>query len=285
MKPEILEKLPRFLSILGLDEEPLGIHFTDALPERALTPKPLPLPTLEKEKANAIDWEAVFGAFSCSIGHVRRARIKKRPAVFDAEHFGCPGCAFWMGFLKPQTETIVHYVSSGVPGYMEGEYYQPDPVVMRRIFDEMDPVPAPARHCVFKPLSLFGPGEEPLFIVFFARPEVLSGLHQLAGFVTNDPLCVASPWSAACGGLVAWPMKFLALGTPKAVLGGWDPSARRFFATDELSFTVPLAMFEGMLSSWEGSFLTRPSWGLVRKKIEKSRRAWAKTGKTEETET
>lgn len=284
MKPEILEKLPEFLETLGLSDEPVGIFFTETMPGNALTPAPLPLPTARSEREQAIDWREIFGNFSCSMGHIRRARIKKRPAVFDAEHFGCPGCAFWMGFLKPQTETIIHYVSSGIPGAMEGEFYQKSPDVLRKIFSDIDPPPAPARHCVVKPLSLFEPGEEPLLVAFFTRPEVLSGLHQLAGFATGDPLCVASPWSAACGSLVAWPMKFLAHRTPKAVLGGWDPSARKFFETDELSFTVPFDMFRKMLNSYQGSFLGRPTWGLVKKKIEKSRRAWSKNEDSEPAE-
>jgi hypothetical protein len=76
-------------------------------------------------------------------------------------------------------------------------------------------------------------------------------------------------------------MKFLAQRTPKAVLGGWDPSARKFFGTDELSFTVPFDMFRRMLDSYEGSFLGRHTWGLVRKKIDKSRWAWSKNDKDE----
>mgnify|MGYP000620966560 CR=1 FL=1 len=90
-----------------------------------------------------------------------------------------------------------------------------------------------------KPLDLFTDEEVPEVVAFFARPESLAGLHQLAAFVTNDPEVVASPWSAACGGLGAWPLKFLSEGKTRAVIGGWDPSARKFFKTDELSFTVP----------------------------------------------
>lgn len=278
MDQALLEQLPKFLETLGLDDEPVGIHFTDILPEKALLPKLLPLPTADREMAKAINWPEIFGNFSCALGRIRLARVKKRPAVFDADHFGCPGCAFWMGFLKPQTETIIHYVSSGVPGVMEGEFYQKSPDVLRKIFNDIDPVPAPARHCVIKPLSLFGPEDEPLLVAFFTRPEALCGLHQLAGYVTGDPLSVASPWSAACGSLVAWPMKFMAQRTPKAVIGGWDPSARKFFGTDELSFTVPFGMFRKMTESYGGSFLSGHTWALVKKKIGKSRRAWSKTG-------
>lgn len=86
-----------------------------------------------------------------------------------------------------------------------------------------------------------------------------------------------SPWSAACGSLVVWPRRYLAGGHPKAVLGGWDPSARKFFKTDELSFTIPFDMFTNMLTRFEGSFLTSNTWSLVRKKIDRSKKKWGET--------
>ena len=271
-----LHALPRLLDRLGLDEPPLGIHYSDVKPEDSLSPQPGDLPTREKELENRIDWQATFANFSCIIGHVWRARNKRQPAVFDAEHFGCPGAAFWLGFMKPQTEAIIHYVSSGIEGQMEGEFYCESPDTMRDIFKEIDPPQASRRYCVVQPLDRYKDEEHPEVVAFFARPEALTGLHQLAAFVTNDPLAVVSPWGAACTGLVTWPFKLLAQGEHKAVLGGWDPSARKFFKTDELSFSVPLRMFLDMLERFEDSFLMTKTWDTVRKKIERSRRTWEK---------
>jgi uncharacterized protein (DUF169 family) len=271
-----LSSLPRLLERLGLEEAPLGIQYTDEPPAQSLSPKPGDLPTREKEAQNRIDWQATFQNFSCIMGHVWRARNKQQPAVFDAERFGCPGAAFWLGFMKPQTEAIIHYVSSGIEGQMEGEFYCESPDEMRRIFQEIDPPPAPRQYCVVQPLDQFKATEPPEVVTFFARPETLTGLHQLAAFVTNDPLVVASPWGAACTGLVTWPFKFLARGETRAVLGGWDPSARKFFKTDELTFTVPLNLFTAMLERFEDSFLMTKTWDNVLKKVERSRRAWEK---------
>ena len=58
------------------------------------------------------------------------------------------------------------------------------------------------------------------------------------------------------------------------MLGGWDCSARKFFKTDELSFTVPFGMFEKMLQRHEASFLSTETWKTVQKKIDRSKRAW-----------
>jgi uncharacterized protein (DUF169 family) len=272
------ETLPKFLEVLGYGEEPMGIFYTDQKPADGLTPAPLDLPTRDKEQSGQINWQAVFGDFSCVIGHIWRARKKKKAAYFDSGHFGCPGGAFFLGFMKPQTETIIHYVSTGVPGRMEGERYCDSPDVLRGIFDYIDPRGCTGEFCVVKPLSLFGAGEVPELVAFFARPETLCGLHQLAAFVTHDPEVVASPWGAACTNLITWPRKYLSEGKPRAVLGGWDPSARKFFKNDELSLTVPYEMFETMLERFEESFLMTKTWSTVRKKIGRSRKTWGEEG-------
>jgi uncharacterized protein (DUF169 family) len=274
MKKEAMQALPGFLDILGLDEPPMGIYFTDERPEVGLSPKQGNLPTRAKEMENQIDWQTVFADFSCVIGHIWRARKKQIPVIFDAAHFGCPGGAFWLGFMKPQTETIIHYVSSGIPDYMEGEHYCESPDELRRIFNEIDPPQAHGKYCVVKPLPLFVGEEKPEVVAFFARPESMSGLHQLATFVTNDTEIVASPWGAACAEIITWPYKFLKEGRNKAVIGGWDATARKFFKNDELSFTVPWSMFQDMLARYESSFLTTKTWDVVRRKIERSSRVW-----------
>jgi len=250
-----LDLLPGFMDCLGLNEEPMGIFYTDEKPQEGFSPDPSEMPTREREIKNEIEWQKVFGRFSCVLGNIWRARKKKTAAFFSAEQFGCPGGAFWLGFLKPQTETIIHYVSSGIPDRMQGEFYCESPDALRKIFDYVDPRPAPKKFCVVKPLSQFSDGEQPELVAFFVRPEPLCGLHQLASFVTNDPEVIASPWGAACGNLVVWPLKYKIQGKTRCVLGGWDPSARKFFKTDELSLSMPLEIFSAMLERYEESFL------------------------------
>jgi len=277
MDTQIREALPQFLEILGLDEEPMGIFYTDEKPAEGFSPKPNDLPTREKEMKNEIDWQKVFGQFSCVLGHIWRARKKKTVAYFSAEQFGCPGGAFWLGFNKPQTETIIKYVSTGIPNWTEGELYCSSPEELRRIFEYVDPRPAPRKYCVVKAVSKFLQDEVPELIAFFTRPESLSGLHQLAAFVTDDPDVVVSPWGSGCGNVVVWPLHYLSKGQNKAVIGGWDPSARMFFKTDELSFTVPYKMFVDMVNRFNSSFLTTKSWAAVQKKIERSKKMWGES--------
>ena len=64
MNPQIIKDLPKFLEKLGLDEEPMGIFYTDDQPSEGFSPKPMDMPTREKEEKNEIDWQQVFGSFS-----------------------------------------------------------------------------------------------------------------------------------------------------------------------------------------------------------------------------
>ncbi|MDO9069652.1 MAG: DUF169 domain-containing protein, partial [Deltaproteobacteria bacterium] len=64
----------------------------------------------------------------------------------------------------------------------------------RRFFTDIRPRPAPARFCVFKPISHFSTSERPELVTFFARGEVMTGLCNLAAFVTDDFEIVATPF-------------------------------------------------------------------------------------------
>jgi uncharacterized protein (DUF169 family) len=266
-----------FLAALGHDEEPMGMYYTDRSPEQGVSPDKKILPTAEQEAKGEVNFGAVFANFSCVIGKIWLARKKMTTAYFDKDHYGCLGGAFYLGFVKPQLDIVAHFISSGIPGRMEGEHYFESPEVSRNFFATIDPRPAPARFCVFKPLSQFSYSEVPEVVTFFARAEIISGLNQLAVFVTNDFEAVASPFGAGCTNLVSWPLRYLSQGKLKAVMGGWDPSERKFLKPDEITFSVPYEMFERMVARWRETFLTTDTWAMIKKRIALSKGKWGET--------
>lgn len=277
MKANDMNKVREFVDVLGLTEEPVGMLYTNEQPTEGVSPKHGTLPTVEDEATQQVDWASLNANWTCVIGAIWRARKKGAVAYFDREHFGCLGGAFYLGFLKPQLDTIAYYVSTGIPGRLEGEHYFESPEVSRNFFHTIDPRPAPARFCLFKPISLFGEDESPELVIFFSRPESIAGLNQLATFVTNDFEAVSSPFGAGCSNIVTWPLKYLAQGKLKAVLGGWDPSDRKFLKPDEITFTVPFEMFTRMVNRWPESFLKTATWEVVRKKAARSRKVWGES--------
>ncbi len=265
--------LPAFLDALGLTEGPMGMHYTDREPAGGLSPRPQAPLSREAEASGAVDWQSVQDNFSCVLGVVWRARKKQAAAYFSRERFGCPGAAFYLGFMRPYLAMHPPFISTGIPGLLEGERYAASHEAAVRFFDAIDPRPAPAAYCVIKPLSHFV-DEEPEVVIFFCRPESLSGLYALAAFLTGDIDAVRAPFGPGCSGLVTWPVRYAAEGRPAAVLGGFDPSCRLYLKTDELTFAVSTAFFLDMLDRWDSSFLSRPTWAKVKKRVARSARTW-----------
>jgi hypothetical protein len=63
MNDNIMKILPNFLSALGLDEEPMGIFYTDEKPIEGFSPKPNELPTREKEIKMKLTGKRCLGNF------------------------------------------------------------------------------------------------------------------------------------------------------------------------------------------------------------------------------
>jgi hypothetical protein len=264
-----------FFETLGLYEEPYGIFYTDAEPEGGFAPEVCPPLSWELEQQGKVDYGEVFKHFSCVVGKLWLARKKRKAAWFEAARYGCVGGGFYLGFYSPVVEFVPCYVSTGIPGTpIHGERYLDSPQAVKNWIARLDPRPAPARYCVFKPLESFAQGERPELVTFFARGEVISGLCNLAAFVTNDYEVVSAPFGSVCSTLVSWPLRYLAEGRPRAVLGCVDPSGRKFMKPDEMFFTVPMAMYEQFLARWEDSFLRTDEWAKIQGKIRKSAAAW-----------
>lgn len=272
----VLEDTRKFLDHLGLSEEPLGAYYSDTKPEKAFGPKPGPPISRELEDQGKLDMQEVFKHFSCVMGNIWLARKKHCASYISSEEYGCVGGVFYCAMMKPNLRFIEHYVTTGFSGTpIHGERYLPSPEAMRKFLAQVDPRPAPAKYCIFKPLSLFEAGEEPEFVIFFARPEVLTGLVTHTTFTTGEVDCVATPFGAGCTNIIAWPLYYQAQGLDKAVLGGFDPSARKFMKTDELSFTVSWSLYQKMLAALPESMFSVPgSWAEVRKKVTRSAKAW-----------
>lgn len=272
----LLDDTSKFLGYLGATEGPFGVYYSDTLPEKAFGPKEGVPISRELEEQGKLNMQEVMKTFSCVMGNIWLARKKNGAAFISAEEYGCPGGVYYCSMMKPHLRFIEHYVSTGFEGTpVQGERFMPTPDAMRKFMLEVNPRPATGKYCIFKPLAQFSDERKPEFIIFFARPEVMSGLFTQAIFTTGDMACVVSPFGAGCTNMIGWPLYYRQKGLEKAVLGGFDPSARKFMKTDELTFTVPLDLYEKMLAALPESMFTHETdWSNVRKKVDRSAKAW-----------
>jgi hypothetical protein len=83
MDTKIQKSVSEFITALGLDEEPMGLFYTDQKPADGFSPKPVDLPTREKEMKTKLigrPYSAVFPApLAISGGPVKR----KQPRIFQ----------------------------------------------------------------------------------------------------------------------------------------------------------------------------------------------------------
>lgn len=270
----LTEQTQQLLNLLGHDEIPMGVFYTNVKPD-GYGPKPGEIYSREREAAGQIDWAKAFGSFSCLVGNIWLARKKRKAAWISHEECGCMGGGYYTGMYGPYLDMNVHYVSTGLPGTpIEGEHYLPSPESMRAFMEDCVMPLDHEKYCVIKPLEQFSDGETPLVVAFFARPEVMTGLHSLVSYTLGSHNAVVSPFGAGCTNIISWPLVYERRGNPCAVLGGFDPSARKYMKPDELSFAVPFGLYCKMLDSMGTSALVRDTWAGVRKKVMKSRKAW-----------
>ena len=241
------ESWKHFQETLGLKESPLGIYYTEEKPE-GVAPK-----------------EGISG---CMIGLLQNAAKKGRTVYFDKAHFGCPGGAYYMGFLESPRPNIEYFLSCGIPGEMEGERYIKTPELAREYFKEMKPKPAPATYCIFKPIEKFHGDEKPEVVVFFASPDILAGLFTLTNYALERTDAVYALFGSGCGTILTYPLNETGKEQPRAVLGMFDVSARPMVEKDVLTFAMPYSVFLKLLENVSGSFLQTEIWKKVLQRIQ-----------------
>ncbi len=243
-------KYQKFHDRLGLKEHPLAAFYSNEKPEAGLSPK---------EQGHV-----------CMFALLKRARQKGDTVYFDAEHAGCFGGGYYMGFQPTPRPNIEYFLSCGIPGQMEGERYIKKPETAREYFASVLPRKAPGKYCIFKSLDKLSAPEEPEVLIFFAPPDVLAGLFTLTNYAAERFDAVRIPFSSGCGAILTHPLKEAEEKNPQAVLGLFDVSARPFVEPDILTLAMPTKLFFSLLDNQDESFLITKSWETVRKRIEKA---------------
>jgi uncharacterized protein (DUF169 family) len=205
----------------------------------------------------------------CFIGALAKVR-KGQSLCFDVNAVGCFGGKRYLGFSKRLMPNFEYFLSCGIPGKLEGERYKKSPELVQEVMKSMPSFTAPGRFIVFKRWDMLDTADEPAIVIFFAKPDVLSGLFTLANYDEAMQNGVIAPFGAGCSSIVMYPYLERDSQRPRAVLGMFDVSARPFVPREMLTFAVPMNKFERMIANMEESFLITPSWDKVRKRISKT---------------
>jgi Uncharacterised ArCR, COG2043 len=204
----------------------------------------------------------------CLIGAMVEVR-NGRSLGFGTDSVGCFGGKKYLGFAETLRPDFEFFLSCGAPGKMEGERYKKSPELVKEIMKSWPTFKAPGPLAIFKRWDKLGKEDDPAVVIFFAPPDVLSGLFTLANFDQSQPDGVIAPMGSGCSSIVSYPYMEKDSPHPRAVIGMFDPSARPYVPRDVLSFAVPLKRLLEMIENMEESFLITNTWKTLQKRMDR----------------
>ncbi|MBO5016522.1 MAG: DUF169 domain-containing protein [Bacteroidaceae bacterium] len=106
-------------------------------------------------------------------------------------------------------------------------------------------------------------------ILFFATPDILSGLCTWAFYDNNSSDAVTTQFASGCAAIVTFAINENRRNGNRCFLGMFDPSARPLVPENELTFTIPMSRFMEMLETMNDSGLFQKAFSIVKKRINK----------------
>jgi hypothetical protein len=202
----------------------------------------------------------------CIIGALSNVR-KGKSSCYNIESVGCFGGKRYLGFTEKIRPNFEYFISCGIPGELEGERYKKSPGLVKEFMKKTPVFKAPASYVVFKRWDKLEDTDAPEVVIFFVKPDVLSGLFTLSNFDLAEQNGVITPMGSGCSTIVQYPYLEKDSEHPRGVIGMFDVSARPYVQENVLTFAVPMKRLATMIGNMEESFLTTDSWQTVQKRI------------------
>jgi uncharacterized protein (DUF169 family) len=204
--------------------------------------------------------------WSCIICELQKVR-NGRSLAFSSESLRCGGAKRSLGFAERMRPNFEYFLSCGIENEMEGERYIRTPELVLEWMKNQKYLNTPGKYIVFKRWDNLSEQDNPDVAIFFASPDILSGLFTLANFDQSEPNSTFTPFGAGCASIVQHPYNEKDSERPRAVIGMFDVSARPCVQPGILSFSVPMIKFFKMIGYMDESFLITDSWKKVQKRM------------------
>ena len=107
-------------------------------------------------------------------------------------------------------------------------------------------------------------------ILFFATPDMLSGLCTWAFYDNNSPDAVTTQFGSGCASVVTFAVNENRKNGKRCFLGMLDPSARPLVPENELTLTIPMSRFKEMLKTMNDSALFQKAFSILKKRINRT---------------
>ncbi|MEG0795654.1 MAG: DUF169 domain-containing protein [Odoribacter sp.] len=178
----------------------------------------------------------------------------------DAEVIGCGGGKFYTGFTE-MPEYVPDFVSLR-------ERYKKTPEMVVEFIHQLG-VPMTGRKFLhFARVDRVDDFEGKEGLLFWATPDVLSGLVAWAYFDYNGEDGVMTTFGSGCSTVITQTVIENRKGGSRTFLGCFDPSVRPYLEENVLSYTIPLSRFRVMYDTMgESCLFGTHTWEKIRERI------------------
>lgn len=194
----------------------------------------------------------------CMVGAIRKVCQGER-LTLTAENVQCGGGGLYTAF-HPMPDRVPLFVS-------ETEHYKRTPEMVREYIAGLGIERSRKPFLNFVRVDQLSAWEPVEAVLFFATPDILSGLCTWAFYDNNRPDTVVTPFASGCASLISFATVENRRGGKRCFLGMFDPSARPLVPKNELSFAVPMSRFREMLLTMPDSALYQKAFSVVRRRI------------------
>lgn len=173
----------------------------------------------------------------------------------------CPGAKLYSGFALMQPN---------LPKFISGkELYKKDEILCEEMMSQFSNAEMKGKYLNFARIDKVDSLENKEGVIFFATPDILSGLVAWCHFDTNAPDAVCVPFGSGCSVITAQVVQENKLGGKRTFLGMFDPSARPCVEDNILTYSIPINRFEEMCETISETFLikTTNDWQIVKNRI------------------
>ena len=194
----------------------------------------------------------------CMIGAIRKV-CDGGALTLSADNVLCGGGRLYTAFA-PMPDRVPAFVS-------REEHYKQTPDQVKDYIDRLDIYITAKPYLNFVRMDGLATLDDVEGIIFFATPDILSGLCSWAFYDNDADDAVSTKFASGCCSIVTFAAKENRDGGRRCFLGMLDPSARPLVPRNELTFTVPLCRFREMMGTMEQSALFQKAYSVVRKRI------------------
>lgn len=194
----------------------------------------------------------------CMIGAIRKV-CNGEVLTLSADNVLCEGGSLYTAFA-PMQDRIPTFVS-------ETEHYKQTPEQVRQYIGNLDIRLTEKPYLNFVRMDCLDSLDDVEGVLFFATPDILSGLCSWAFYDNNDEDAVSVRFASGCCSIVTFTVNENRKNGRSCFVGMLDPSARPLIPANELTFVIPINRFREMMLTMEDSALFRKAYSIVRKRI------------------